>query len=136
MRNYWQPAAAPRVHFEISLLNSADQRARVEWWHDLSRCQAESDGLRTADGAGVMYGLGAGDAETQKCACLHVHDGRGYAAFTCGARFLLVYATATPRRPTTSHFCTVHEISVNVRDFMDPRNQLSRFMIFTCISNS
>ena len=64
-------------------------------------CRVGTDGLRTAGDAGVMCGLRDGDADTRKWPSLQIHDERGNAAFTSGASFLLVYATAVPRRPAS-----------------------------------
>ena len=61
-------------------------------------CQGDTDGLRTANGARVMCGLRDGDADTRKWPSLQIHDERGNAAFTCGDRLLLVYATAVTLR--------------------------------------
>lgn len=59
---------------------------------------AATDGLRCTDGAGDMYALCGGDADAWQCPTFHFHDGRVKATFRCGARLLLLYATAKPRR--------------------------------------
>ena len=60
-------------------------------------CQCDTDALGITDGVCGTWVMSRSDADKRQCPCLHLHDGRVKAAFTCRAQILLAYRTTKPR---------------------------------------